>query len=268
MSDVVLSTKNLCAYWNKKQIIFDCSFDLHRSQILAVCGPNGSGKSTLLNCLSGLSVENLDYDKNRIYIDEKSLSFYKEKALAKKIAYLLQNEEMAWNYTVEDLILTGRYSHCNGFYSKSDYSFVKDIMTYLKIEAFKDRRIFNLSGGELQKVRIARCLSQEPEVILLDEPFVGLDFVYQAELIELLKKLSVQEKKSIVITIHDLNIVPSLTNHLMLLPRQKKCIPGETEVLLKSGILKEVYGCNFGFYNHPQYGYTQVYLEHSSVHKE
>ncbi len=167
------------------------------NEFIAIIGPNGSGKSTLIKNLSNI----IKPDKGSIYLDYKNLNDLSAQDLAKKLSVVPQNTNVDFDFTVYDLIMMGRNPYQNrwGKITDNDREVVIEAMKLTDTFQFKDRRLMNLSGGEKQRVIIARALAQEPEVLLLDEPTSSLDINYQGEIFDLLSYLN--NKKNITIII-------------------------------------------------------------------
>lgn len=243
-----LTVKNLYASYGKTEVLHDISFDIKRGEFLCICGPNGTGKSSLLSILSGIQTENICITSADIQpsIDDIIISTLKRKDCAKRIAFMLQNETSVWNFTVKDVVLSGRYPYSiNGYYSKKDNQKVLEIINDLGIENLKERLIHSLSGGEFQKVRIARSLAQEPEFLLLDEPVSNLDLVYESKLMSQLKDIARKKHIGIVASIHDINLAAKYSDKILLLPPGKAGIFGNTVEVLNINNLKETYGVDF-----------------------
>ena len=256
----LLSAKNVCAWWNKIPVVTNCSLTVNAGEVVCLCGPNGSGKSTLLTALAGIQVSTLKV-KGQVQIMGTDIQSVPQKKLATKRAYLLQHEEHAWNYTVRDTVLMGRFCHTkiDSAYSKQDFMVTDSILKRVQIEALAKRSIFSLSGGEAQKVRIARCLAQEPDVLLLDEPLAGLDFSYQEELMSLLVSLAHKEGKAVLVSIHDLNTAARFADRIILLPTLQPCFSGTVPEQMGTDALERTYGYRFGSFEHPIYHCPQVY---------
>lgn len=247
MSEVLL-TKNLYASYGKKEILHDISIEIQRGDFVCICGPNGAGKSSLLSMLSGGENENLHIDKAEILpsVDEICISKLSRKECAKKIAYMTQTETSVWNYSVFDIVLSGRYPYSfNGHYSSEDRQKAIDVIKELEIENLVDRNVHSLSGGEFQKVRIARALTQNPEFLLLDEPCSSLDLVYESSLLFQLKEIAKNKRIGILISIHDVNLAGKFGNKVLLMPVEKKGIFGNTEEVLNLSNLSQTYGVEF-----------------------
>jgi iron complex transport system ATP-binding protein len=218
-TEIICSLDNLSASWGQFSILNKCSFDIKKNSLTVICGQNACGKSTLISILAGIIPDGLRVSKGTklIFNGTDLIPFMRKKSLfeirfrknlAKEIAYLSQSEVFSWNYSVKDIIMTGRfpYTDYSGKYSKEDLFIVEELIKKLSIEELSKKKIFELSGGELQKVRIARALSQKPKMLLLDEPISNLDFKYQEEFLRLVKNLIKEENISICMIIHDINL--------------------------------------------------------------
>lgn len=288
----VLEIKNLSASWNGVKVLQNVSFALHSGEFVCLTGPNGGGKSTLLSLLAGIKDSGLTIDKADMYpsyngVPLQKYGFHKKdnkakylsrKEVAVHISYLTQNETSAWNYKVRDVVLMGRYAHTDisGKYTEHDFEVVDSVLKKLQISTLADRNVFELSGGEFQKVRIARSLAQEPDMLLLDEPVANLDFGYQAELLAFIRDLA-HEKNSnqkenqsckvpgILVSIHDLNTAARFADTLVLLPHiattsnYQSIVKGTPQEILTCEILQKIYGVAFGTFIHPEYGCVQVF---------
>lgn len=241
-----LSVSNVFFSYGEKPVLQGASLTIERGQITLLTGPNGSGKSTLLNYIHRNSMSDVEDPKTR----------------AKILAYLCQNESVTWNYKVKDLVLMGRYCHTNysGFYTKFDYMVADEIMEQVQIGELKERFIHELSGGEMQKVRIARCLAQKPDFLLLDEPVANLDFGYQKDLLDLVKRLSREQNMGICATIHDINTAVLFADTMVLLPKLSPSIMGTVDEVMTYENLKKTYGVDVQLYEHPIYKVQQVCL--------
>lgn len=275
--DNVLEVKNLSASWSGEPVLRNISLTLHSGELVCLTGPNGSGKSTLLTLLAGIKEAGLEIEtaeelpsfNGKLLIGGSKQQNLTRKETATHISYLTQNETSSWNYKVRDIVLTGRFSHTgvSGSYRAHDYEVVDSIMEELHISSLADKSIFSLSGGEFQKVRIARSLAQEPDMLLLDEPVANLDFGYQAELLSFIRNLAHEKNKGVLVSIHDLNTAARFADTLLLLPKinesneMQKMVIGKPENILVPEVLKSIYGASFGTFIHPEYNCIQVYTK-------
>lgn len=252
-----LKVNNLTASYKNETILNNISFSISDGDFICLCGPNGCGKSTLLSCLSNLQNNSLNISKNaEILLDDIKINKIKQTELAKKIAYLQQSEFCTWDFSVTEFVLQGRFSHSNkGYYSKKDYELVKQNLEFLNISQLAEKKIHQISGGEFQKVRLARALCQEPSFLILDEPAANLDFSYEPKLMDFLKSLSKEKKIGIILTIHNLNIAAQFADQIILLSKyenQKQLfIKGEVNQVFTKENLNLAFNQDFILYKHP-----------------
>lgn len=165
----IVSIKNLNFSYGKKQVLKNLDFNIEKNKITGIIGPNGCGKSTLAKNI----IRYLSGEYEEIKIDGKDLKDLSSKELSKLISYIPQKTSIIQNISVFDFVLLGRFPLLKNswdFYKKEDFEVVEENIKLLKIEALRDRNIENLSGGELQKVLLAKALSQDAKILLLDEP--------------------------------------------------------------------------------------------------
>ena len=249
-----------------KQILNNVSIEIEQGDFICLCGPNGSGKSTLLTILAGLSntLSNLKVTAELMpAIMHEShytqLSELSQKQIAQKVAFMQQNEYSTWDFTVKELILQGRYPYTkNGWYSPEDYTIVEKIIQQMSLSDFAERSVHSLSGGEFQKVRIARAMAQSPDFLLLDEPASNLDFVYEPLLLESLKKIAKEENIAVLISIHDVNLAARITDKIAFLPPQKPLICDTVEKVFTEENLLYTYNTELQIYEHSVYNKKQV----------
>lgn len=248
-----IETKNLSAAYGTNQILKDVSIIIPKGKITCLCGPNGCGKSTLLSLMSSVYENNLKITNADINPSIKNdsdryteISSLKRKECARTIAYLQQSEYSMWNFTVKDIVLSGRFAYTNnGFYSKEDYDIVNNILAKTGLSDFSERFVHQLSGGEYQKVRIARSLAQQPDFLILDEPNSSLDYVFEKELFEILRKEIEQNNTGIILSIHDINTASVLADQIILLPFLEKPICGSPKDVLTEENLRKTYKSDF-----------------------
>lgn len=238
--DNMLELKNLFAGYDGIDILKDISFRLEYGENLCILGPNGCGKTTLIKAIAGLIPS-----KGEILIDDKDIGKMKRHEVASKIAVMSQLSTIFFSYTVYETVLLGRYLHMKGVFkgpSAYDKSCVESCLKAVGLYKLKDKQINTLSGGQLQRVYLARTLAQEPSIILLDEPTNHLDLRYQAELIDYLKDWSSEEGHSIVGVLHDINLAMRLADNFLVL--EEGCVKsyGNANKAITNNLLNSVYG--------------------------
>ena len=223
-----LDVKNITVtYKNGHTAIHDTSFSLPRGTITALVGVNGSGKSTLFKSIMGF----VSLAAGSVEI----LGLPVKKALkSNQVAYVPQSEEIDWNFPVlvEDVVMMGRYGHMNIFrHAKpNDHQMVEMALSRVGMESFRGRQIGELSGGQKKRVFLARALAQESQIVLLDEPFTGVDVKTEEQIMALLREMR-SEGKVILVSTHNLGSVPEFCDRAVLINR----------TVLASGTTKSVF---------------------------
>lgn len=240
----MLEIKNLFFKYNKKSplVIDDVSFSLEKGKIGILLGKNGSGKSTLFKLILGI----LKAEKGEINFDGKSLKDMKLTEKSNIFAYVPQTINFG-ELNVYDSIMGGRVSHFNFFPSKEDKKIVEKVIKEMGLEEFVDRNVNELSGGERQKIAIARALVQEPKLLIFDEPTGNLDLGNEELIMKEAKKIA-NEGITILISIHDLNIASRYGDEFFLLKEGKIKYQGNKEILNKEN-LTDIYGINVSVEN-------------------
>jgi iron complex transport system ATP-binding protein len=216
------------------------SFDAHGHEIVAILGPNASGKSTLLRLLAGM-IRPLS---GRIQIDGVELGQLDLRTRAQRIALVQQESELLFPLRVWEFVLQGRYPYGRRlrFESDEDSLFAGNALSQVGAEALRDRWMNELSGGEKQRVILARALAQQPALLLLDEPTQHLDIGGKVELLRRLRKLGNEHRYTVIVVTHELNLAAEYSDRIILL-NQGKCLrvgsPGE---VYERDLLEEVFG--------------------------
>lgn len=224
------------------------SLSISPGTLLAVVGPNGAGKTTLMRLLSG----SLPPQEGAVTLDDRPLSGLADRERALAIAVVPQSESSPFPVTVREMVGMGRYAHL-GPWERSgtrDRAVVDHAMARCAVAEFADRQLSELSGGELQRARIARALAQEAPVLLLDEPTAGLDLRYRMELFHLLRQLRAAGLGVLVIT-HDLNLAARFADRLLLLDRGRALARGTPGEVLARASLEAVYQWPLRVVPHP-----------------
>ncbi|QSX08794.1 ABC transporter ATP-binding protein [Alkalibacter rhizosphaerae] len=222
--------------YNKRQpVLEDISFRGEPGTCTAILGNNGAGKSTLIKCLNRI----LEPQDGTVHVAGKDVSSFSRNDIARSMAYVAQ-KNTAERVTVFDAVLLGRKPYITIEPSKNDHKMVKEVLDRLGLTSYQLRYVDELSGGEVQKVMLARALVQEPDVLLLDEPTSSLDLSNQYEVLELVRKIAREEKISVIIVIHDLNLALRYCDRFLFVKNQKILAYGDRKVVT-SEILKTVY---------------------------
>lgn len=220
------------SYPNSEQILKDISFSQDAGHCLALLGNNGCGKSTLLNCLDGI----LKYQKGNVVVCGKELHAMKRKEVAQTMAYVAQTTDTS-QLTVYDTVLLGRKPYISVNPTEEDHEIVRQMLHRLDLEEFSLRYIDELSGGELQKVVLARALAQKPQVLLLDEPTSNLDLYNQHEVMRIATEIAHEDGILVVIVIHDLNLALRYCDRFMLVKNGNIYRYGDASVIDEQTIM-------------------------------
>jgi iron complex transport system ATP-binding protein len=186
--------------YKKHPVLRDVSFSTGQAGITAVLGPNGSGKTTLLRCINRI----LKPQGGCVFLDDNSVASLSGKEIARTVAYVAQKSQPG-NITVFDAALLGRVPYISFHASPDDFAAVSEVIERLGMSHLSLRMLNELSGGELQKVSIARALVQSTPLILLDEPTASLDLKNQIDILKLLRKITETRQIRVLMSIHDLN---------------------------------------------------------------
>ena len=219
-------------------LVRDVSLEISPNCVTALVGPNGSGKSTVLRLLAGLWRPS----EGTASLDRVAMAGLRRRALARRVAFVPQNPRIDVPFTVRHVVSMGRHPHLGRFESPRgrDFDAVEEALARVDVLQLADRRVNELSGGEFQRVVIARSLATEAEAILLDEPTSSLDLDHSLETLELLGQLAA-EGKAVAVALHDLNAVARWADRAVLLHRGKLRAHGPTSEVLTDELLVPVF---------------------------
>ena len=240
----------------EKEVLRNININIKRGKFYTILGPNGSGKTTLLRLLS----KSLHMEKGDIFIDEVALTQIKPTFLAKKMAVVPQSTEIEFDFSVQDIVLMGRTPHISRFCSESakDLEIAMNAMKCTNTWELRNKSINALSGGEKQRVVVARAIAQETGIILLDEPISHLDIHHQIEIMNQLKQLNKNKNITIIMVLHDLNIAAAYGDHMILMHDGGVYKDGTPEEVLTEDIIKKVYGLEVYITKNPKTGKTFI----------
>lgn len=219
-------------------VLTDVELEVELGEMLSIVGPNGSGKSTLLKCINRI----LKTKQNTVFVDGKDTTKLNLKELSRLIGYVPQNSTSAFPFTVFDIVLMGRKPFIEWSISQQDNDIVAETLAFLGISHLAMRHFDELSGGEQQKVVIARALVQQPELLLLDEPTSSLDIKHQLEILCTLKSLTLSSEHAVIASMHDLNLASRFSDRMVLLKQGHIYAVGTPEDVLTEKNIEIVYG--------------------------
>lgn len=232
---MILNVKGINFSYNSRPALSNVSFKADEGELLAILGPNGVGKTTLLKCINAIHRPS----SGEILVDGRDILTMSPNEIARSIGYVAQRSEAAW-LTVFDAVLMGRKPHIRWKVREKDLRIVESGLRRLHLDALSLRYVTQLSGGELQKVSVARALVQEPHLLLLDEPTSFLDLKNQIEILKILRRVVDEHRIAAVMTMHDLNTALRYAHRFLFLKDHMVFATGHVEEITPE-MIEEVY---------------------------
>ncbi|MBI4469936.1 MAG: ABC transporter ATP-binding protein [Acidobacteria bacterium] len=245
-------------------VIKDLSLKVEAGQLVAIAGPNGVGKTTLLRLIRGL----LRAQSGSIRLDGDGIGRLSRRALAKQMGYVLQEHVVPFPLLASEYVMHGRFARGNGlaFESAADRKAVRRAMELTRTAPLAGRPMPALSGGERQRVMLARALAGEPRVLLLDEPIANMDIAFQAEMMQLVRDLTLAGGLISVLITHELNLASAFSDRLVLLRGGRVFAEGPPREVISPSNLEEVFGARFVVDTNPETHSPRITI--STVKKE
>ena len=252
-----LTLQNINVELGQKCIVQDISLDVRKGDFVGIIGPNGSGKSTLLRTIYRITKPS----SGSILLDGKDLKTIKLSESAKMMAVVGQFNAMNFDFTVFELVMMGRTPHKNvlGTDVPRDYEITLEALRKVGMEQYANRSFSTLSGGEKQRIILARALAQEPQILVLDEPTNHLDIKYQLQLLSIVKSLGI----GVLAALHDLSLAAMYCNKLYVLKDGKVVTSGAPNDILTPELIRDVYEIECDIKEDPRTGYLSItYFPH------
>ncbi|MPV38265.1 ABC transporter ATP-binding protein [Georgenia subflava] len=224
--------------YGRHQVLRGVNLAVADGTLCALLGPNGSGKSTLTKILAGV----LRTKKGSVRLGDVDLLAMRPRERAKVVAYVPQSSEVPFELTVREAVTLGRTPHMGLRPTAEDVAVVEDAIQRLGLDGLAERRLSDLSGGQAQRVLIARALAQRPRVLLLDEPTSALDLRYQVETLQIVRQVAREEGVAALIAIHDLNHAATFCQQVVLLDGGRIVADGAAPEAYDADLLGQVYG--------------------------
>ena len=258
MSNYSVEALEINKTFGRRLIFNEVNFLFEEKGTFGISGPNGSGKSSLLKLISNIHTP----QSGRLYLRETDIIAVGRAELSKIVSYIPQETSFLFPYTVAETVSMGRYPHLKGKFFEDSYDkkIVTEAMSWVGIDPLRDRAITDISGGEKQRAIIARGLAQEPDILIMDEPTTSLDIGHQMEIFNLLSRLNVERKMTIITSLHDLNLGSQYCDKIMLLNRGKISAIGLPSEVITEENIRNVYGCNTIVDRNPVSGTPRVSL--------
>lgn len=230
-----IKAENINITLEKNNILKGINIEVDNKEVVGIIGPNGSGKSTLLKCIYRV----LKPNDGAILLDNIDIKDMSVKESSKRLAVLSQHNNYNFDFTVKDIVLMGRSPHKKFMErdNKEDYDIVNEALKKVDMFELKDRSFQSLSGGEQQRVILARALAQQPQCLILDEPTNHLDIKYQLQLMRIVKGLGIE----VIAAIHDLNIAAMYCDKIYVLKDGEIIKNGKPKDVLTQELIKDVY---------------------------
>ena len=253
----MLEVRNLCCGYTGRPVLQGVSFAARGGECLALLGPNGSGKTTLLRSLSGV----LQAQEGDIFLQGRALTAMKPRQRARLAAVVPQGGEYPRELTARQMVLLGRYPHLSwlGCYGSKDHAAVDEALEACGAAMLAPRRLAELSGGELQRVLLARALAQESPLLLLDELAAGLDMARMAGLFDLLEQRRAAGA-CVLMAVHDCNLASIYATRLLGLKAGRLVFDGSVDAVFTEEKLSALYDIPIGVLPHPLWGLPQALL--------
>lgn len=235
-----------------KEILDHVDLQAKPGTFVGLIGPNGSGKSTLLKSIYRVRKP----DAGLVTVDGEDIYQLSPRQTAQRMAVVRQEGTVEFDFTVREIVLMGRSAHKRLFQSdtEEDFSLVERALARTGMQAFAERSFLSLSGGEKQRVLIARALVQEAKLLVLDEPTNHLDIRYQLQIMDLLKSL----RLTVLAALHDLNIAATYCDRIYVIQEGRIAAAGTPEQVLNPEMLREVFGVETDVYVHPKTGKKHI----------
>lgn len=257
MNSTIITT-NLSHTFGKRRVLKNISFSVNRGDFFIIIGPNGSGKTTLLKLIAGI----FKPQSGQIGILGQPNRSFTAKALARAVAFVPQRLPVDLPFTVAEAVMLGRapYQGTLGIEREKDVEIAKQAMQFTGVDHLAESTFGQLSGGEQQRVFIARAICQEPQIMLLDEPTAALDIAHQVKVMDLMEKLKIEKDITVVMVSHDINLAAMYSDKVLLLKDGEIACIGVSPVVLSYENLEKTYGCRLLVDESPLGGFPRITL--------
>jgi iron complex transport system ATP-binding protein len=245
----MIEMKKIKAGYSAEPVLREITGEINEADFCMIIGPNGAGKSTLLKTILGF-LPLMDGD---ISIRGRSLQLWQNKELAKLISYIPQELTMQFDYPIYEMVLMGRFPYLGYWqtYSAKDREYCEQALYKMDLNQMKDKMYSQLSGGEKQRVAVARALAQQAQVLLMDEAFSHLDLNHQMELMKILKQINKEEKKTVVVVSHNVNLAAEYSQRVIMIKNGNILADGSPEEVITAENLSKLYNAKMQIVKNP-----------------
>lgn len=235
--NIKLDVQNIVFAYNSKPVLNDICFQVESGRLVSLVGPNGSGKSTLLKCIDNI----ISPRRGKILVDENEIKRLSRIRTAKVLTYVPQNIQRVFPHSVHDVVFMGRRPHLGWIGQQKDKEKVWEVLDLLGLVDMAMKAFTELSGGQQQKVLIARALAQETGLILLDEPTSNLDIWHQLDVLNVVRQLVTDKQVTVIMALHDLNLASRFSDDILMMRAGRITAVGTPEDVLTQINIAEVY---------------------------
>ena len=257
-----IEVRNVWLGYGRTVVLKDVTFRVRPGEMVGLIGPNGCGKSTIIRALSRI----ISTQSGKIFLDGKNVNKISRRDLARLLGVVPQMPLLPSAFTAFEIVLMGRNPHLGllQYEGPKELAITWQAMEKTGTQSLAGRRVSELSGGEIQCLLIARVLVQETKAILLDEPTANLDIGRQVEILDLIKKLSVENNLAVLAALHDLNLAAQYCDRLLLIHNGRLHAEGTPGEVITARNIKEVYGAEDCVYTHPLNSLPTILLNASN----
>jgi iron complex transport system ATP-binding protein len=261
----MLEARDITVKYGERLAVSAVSLKLKPGQVTAIIGPNGAGKSTMLRTLNG----GLAPAAGEILLDEQQLNSFSRRGIAKRLAVVAQEAELRFPVTVFEFVLGGRYAWAGtagwGWETPRDTEVAREVLHETQLEELSTRLMNELSGGERQRAVLARALTTEARILLLDEPTANLDLAHQATILALVRNRCDKRSNAALVVTHDINLAAEFANQVLLMKDGRSVAFGPPDEVLTPDILKEVFAVRVLVDAHPITGVPRITPVHEAL---
>lgn len=242
--------------YNEKEVLKGISLTFERNRFYSIIGPNGCGKTTLLKNIS----RNLQCSAGKVLIENKDIKELKTRDIAKKLSLVPQNTVLDFEFTALDVVLMGRSPYLRLFQNEdaNDFKIAENAMKSTNTWQLKNKSVNEISGGERQRVIVSRALTQQTDIMLMDEPVSQLDIHHQIELMDTVKSLVLNSSVTVIAVLHDLNMAAQYSDEIILMKNGQIFAKGNPESVITEDNIKMVYDLNASIIKNPVTGKPHV----------
>lgn len=237
----MIEVKNISKKYGSKAVVNNVSFQIKRGKITSFIGPNGAGKSTVLGMMSRL----LKKDSGEVFIDGKEISKWDTKELSKVMGILKQSNHLNVRLSIRDLVAFGRFPHSQGNLTAEDQVKIDEALAYMQLEDIQHKFLDELSGGQRQRAFIGMVLAQDTDYIFLDEPLNNLDMKHSVQIMKMLRRITDELGKTVVIVIHDINFASCYSDEIIALQDGEIAVTGTVNEIMQASTLSKLYDMEF-----------------------